>query len=134
MDVLSPISTPKKRYTNLLSKRGLLQCILIFSLGLFAYFLFSRKPISQPLTVSTDRFLIIYEAGSSHTSAFVFTWKEPFTDFREYVASKSVEPGLSSFANNPSGVSEYFKFVYPALLMNIFAVLHLGHFTILSTR
>ena len=85
---------------------------LILASIFFIYFFFLD---SQHLL--SDRFIVIYEAGSSHTSAFIFTWKEPFSDFKEFVPSKSVEPGLSSFISSTQEIENYLLYVIFSLFL-----------------
>ena len=109
MELLTPTNPPKRRTTPLFTKKSILYSSLILIVVLLLSLSIFYRPHHH--TVSADRYLVIYEAGSSHTSAFIFTWKEPFADFREYVASKSIEPGLSSFAKNPSEIPHYLQFL-----------------------
>lgn len=106
-----PQTTHAKTRKYLCSKKIWKYKFLTFAiLGIFAYLLFSYNHHHGNFIY--DRFIVIYEAGSSHTSAFIFTWETPFKNFREYAPSKSVEPGLSSFASNPSGIEEYLRYAF----------------------
>ncbi|KAJ4458545.1 putative ectonucleoside triphosphate diphosphohydrolase 1 [Paratrimastix pyriformis] len=76
--------------------------VLITLLFLFWVFL------SGPAT-PTKNYGIIFDAGSSHTAASLFTWNSELRNFTTLSWKKELTPGISSFASNLDGIGPYFK-------------------------